>query len=216
MQKRSTNPSPLAATKNLLLILTRNPELGKCKTRLAAKVGDEIALRIYKFLLDHTHSITRDLDVSKHVYYSDYVGVNDLWDEGGYQKFLQEGPDLGSRLKRAFEFGFDSGHSNIIVIGSDLHDLSKHDLEKAFDVLKDHDAVIGPATDGGYYLLGIRSLIPAVFHNKKWGTETVFRDTMSDLKNLNVAVLQERNDVDRYEDIADNPVFSPFLIDLPS
>ena len=203
------NPS-----KNLLLIFTRNPELGKCKTRLAATIGDEAALKIYEFLLSHTHAITKNLDAAKHVYYSEYIGENDIWIEGGFQKFLQEGPDLGARLKQAFIDGFKAGFEHIIVIGSDLHDLSQHDLEKAFQVLKEKDAVIGPATDGGYYLLGMRQLIPAVFENKDWGTSTVLENTIKDLKGLDVAVLPERNDIDRYEDIAHNPVFTPFLIDL--
>ena len=204
----------MAVSKNLLLILTRNPVLGKCKTRLASKVGDEVALRIYQFLLAHTHTISRNLNAAKHVYYSEYIGVNDIWEEGGYEKYIQEGPDLGARMEQAFSAGFHLGFENIIVIGSDMHDLSQLDLENAFKALLEHDVVIGPATDGGYYLLGMRRLIPAVFHNKNWGTASVFQDTMEDFKELKVAVLESRNDVDRFEDIADNPVFAPFLIDL--
>lgn len=204
----------MTTAKNLLLILTRNPELGKCKTRLAVTVGDRIALKIYEFLLAHTQASTRYLDVVKHVYYSEYIGTNDIWNEGDFEKFLQIGLDLGSRMQHAFATGFDKGFTNIIVIGSDMYDLNQEDLEKAFRALEKHDAVIGPATDGGYYLLGMRQLIPAVFQNKEWGTASVFQETMEDLKDLNVAVLEARNDVDRYEDIVDNPVFEPFLIDL--
>lgn len=204
----------MKASKNLLLIFTRNPVLGKCKTRLAATIGDKAALKIYEFLLAHTHAITRHLNATKHVYYSEYIGANDVWENGGYEKFMQKGPDLGSRMKHAFVSGFNAGFESILVIGSDMHDLEQQDLELAFQALKDHDAVIGPASDGGYYLLGMRKLIPAVFHDKDWGTESVFEATMEDLKELAVAVVEERNDIDRYEDIAQNPVFSPFLIDL--
>lgn len=199
---------------NLLLIFTRNPVLGKCKTRLAAKVGDEVALAIYVFLLNHTHSITRELQAVKQVYYTEFIGTHDLWEEGDYEKYLQQGPHLGARMKHAFASGFKSGHERIIIIGSDLHDLSQNDLEMAFEALENHDAVIGPATDGGYYLLGMNNMIPEVFENKDWGTETVFEATMKELKTHKVAVLEARNDVDRYEDIRDNPVFAPFLIDL--
>jgi len=204
----------LTTSKDLLLILTRNPELGKCKTRLAGSIGDEAALKIYEFLLAHTHSITRDLNATKHVYYSEYIGENDLWEEGRFHKFRQEGPDLGTRMEQAFATGFDSGYENIIIIGSDMYDLSQDDLNRAFETLKDHDAVIGPATDGGYYLLGMCRMIPGVFENKDWGTASVLQDTMENLKSLKVAILEERNDIDRYEDIAHNPVFAPFLIDL--
>lgn len=204
----------MSASKNLLLILTRNPELGKCKTRLAATIGDEAALAIYAFLLEHTQKITKTLDCTKRVYYSEYVGKNDLWDLGDYEKHLQQGADLGERMQHAFEAGFKSGFERIIVIGSDLYDLSQQDLEVAFSKLEHHDAVIGPASDGGYYLLGITQMIPAVFKDKAWGTHTVYESTLKDLDPLKVAVLDERNDVDRYEDIQNNPVFTPFLIDL--
>ena len=204
----------MSVSKNLLLILTRNPELGKCKTRLAKTVGEDIALEIYKFLLAHTHSITKDLEAAKHVYYSEYIGKNDIWEVGGFHKFLQQGLDLGKRMEQAFTAGFESGYEHIIIIGSDMYDLSREDLEEAFDLLQDNDAVIGPASDGGYYLLGLRRMIPEVFADKDWGNESVFQATMEDLKTVSVALLQERNDIDRYEDIVHNPVFAPFLIDL--
>lgn len=199
---------------NLLIIFTRNPVLGKCKTRLAAKVGDEVALAIYRFLLAHTHTITRNLKVVKHVYYSEFVGANDIWDKGHFEKHLQLGSNLGERMHHAFSAGFEAGFEHIILIGSDIYDLAQKDLEIAFDALDNHDAVIGPASDGGYYLLGMKKLIPAVFVNKDWGAESVFQATMNDLKTLKVAILKERNDIDRYEDIRGSPVFEPFLIDL--
>ena len=117
-------------------------------------------------------------------------------------------------MEHAFTAGFNAGFESIIVIGSDMYDLDQQDIETAFTSLEDHDAVIGPASDGGYYLLGMRKWIPAVFQNKDWGTDSVYESTMEDLKELKVAVLEERNDIDRYEDIADDPIFAPFLIDL--
>jgi glycosyltransferase A (GT-A) superfamily protein (DUF2064 family) len=117
-------------SENLLLIFTRNPELGKCKTRLAKTVGDESALKIYKFLLDHTVSITKQLDVDKAVYYSVKVRENDIWDETIYTKYQQEGEDLGIRMQHAFEQGFKDGYKNIIIIGSDMYDMSQEDLEE--------------------------------------------------------------------------------------
>lgn len=197
--------------KNLLLILTRNPELGKCKTRLAKKIGDVAALDIYKFLLDHTVSFTKNLNVEKWVYYSEEIWENDIWDNKYYQKKLQVGTDLGERMLNAFQDGFNSGFEKIIIIGSDMYHLSQADMEEAFLRLNEHDYVIGPAEDGGYYLLGMKSLKKEVFHNKSWGTDTVLSDTLKDLESGSIFMLPVKNDVDYYEDIKDIAAFQPFL-----
>jgi len=216
MQKRSTNSNPyfLATSRNLLLILTRNPELGKCKTRLAATIGDQAALDVYKILLDHTAHITQELPCDKHVYYSERIIPEDIWDNEIYVKKLQQGADLGQRMQDAFQSGFNEGYIKVVVIGSDMYDLDHQDIMNAFAKLDDNDAVLGPAEDGGYYLLGMKQLFPSVFQSKNWGTDTVFEDTMKDLQDMKVGLLDERNDVDRYEDILGIPVFEPFLIDL--
>lgn len=197
--------------KNLLLIFTRNPELGKCKTRLAKTLGDENALEIYKFLLRHTVSITENLDVDKAVYYSVKVRDDDYWDASIYQKHQQQGHDLGVRMHNAFQQGFKDGYKHIIIIGSDMYDMTQDDLEKAFAALRTHEVVIGPAEDGGYYLLGMSRLLPNVFSNKDWGKETVLRDTLKDVEQLTVKQLEERNDVDYYSDIKNVVAFQQFL-----
>ncbi|MCK0157366.1 TIGR04282 family arsenosugar biosynthesis glycosyltransferase [Cellulophaga sp. F20128] len=196
---------------NLLLIFTRNPELGKCKTRLATKVGDEIALDIYKFLLAHTVAITKNVDATKQVHYSTSIWENDIWENDIFDKKLQSGEDLGIRMQNAFKQGFEEGYQNIIVVGSDMYDIETNDIENAFEQLSKHDFVIGPAEDGGYYLLGMRIFNTAVFKNKKWGTETVLNDTLNDLNNNTLKLLTPKNDVDYYEDIKDIEVFQPFL-----
>ena len=198
-------------SKNLLLILTRNPELGKCKSRLAAKVGDQAALEIYNFLLDKTVSFTKDLKVEKWVYYSETIWMDDIWDNKVYKKKLQVGNDLGERMMNAFDEGFMAGFENIIIIGSDMFHLDQTDLEAAFSKLMDHDFVLGPAEDGGYYLLGMKSLKKELFQNKEWGTNTVLADTLSDIKDEKFVLLDEKNDVDYYEDIKDIEAFAPFL-----
>jgi len=201
----------LAKSNNLLLIFTRNPELGKCKTRLAAKVGDEAALAIYKFLLNHTVEITGSLYAKKAVYYSEEIWEDDIWDNKTFDKRLQQGTDLGARMANAFLEGFQQDYEKIIVIGSDMHDLSQEDLEKAFKALDTNDFVIGPAIDGGYYLLGMKRFKPEVFKNKDWGTASVLQSTLADLKGEKVALLDPKNDVDHYEDIKENDAFTPYL-----
>jgi len=201
----------LKPTEALLIIFTRNPEPGKVKTRIAKDVGEITAFKIYNFLLEHTVSVTRNLAVSKEVYYSETIAENDIWEKEIFTKKLQQGEGLGKRMKNAFEEGFRNGYKNIIIIGSDLYDLQREDLEKAFQLLQEKDAVIGPATDGGYYLLGMNQLFPAVFEDKEWGTSSVLEDTLKDLKGKNIALLEARNDVDYYSDIKDHKDFQQFF-----
>lgn len=200
--------------KDLLIIFTRNPELGQCKTRLAATIGDDAALKIYKLLLHHTVSVTKDLPVDKQVFYSERISNNDIWNEKYFSKQRQEGKDLGIRMEHAFLSAFAEGYQRVIIIGSDLYDLQTSDLQEAFAALEDHDYVIGPAMDGGYYLLGMKSINRALFVNKSWGTATVFKETMKQLKEEDVYILTVKNDIDRYEDIKDLSVFKPFIKQL--
>jgi rSAM/selenodomain-associated transferase 1 len=197
--------------KDLLIIFTRNPELGKCKTRLAATVGNRIALNIYQFLLEHTKYITKGLDVGKWVFYSDEIWENDIWEQANYEKKVQSGKDLGERMANAFMDGFNAGHEKIIIIGSDMYDLNENDVMEAFNILDRHDYVVGPAIDGGYYLLGMKVFNPALFKNKSWGTDTVLEATLDDLKGKNYGLLTPKNDIDYFEDIKDIEIFRTFL-----
>ena len=191
--------------KNLLLIFTRNPELGKAKTRLAKTVGDETALEIYKFLLERTRDISSKVNADKAVYYSVKIRENDIWNPNIYQKHQQFGDDLGIRMLNAFKNGFEAGYEKVMIIGSDLYDLSEKNIEKAFVALNTNDVVIGPAEDGGYYLLGMNTLQENVFKNKEWGTASVRKDTLKDLSDKKVKVLAFKNDIDVYEDIINIP-----------
>ena len=195
----------------LLLIFTRNPKLGKCKTRLAATIGDQAALDIYMILLRHTAEITKDLNCSKEVHYTEEPETNDLWDKLTYTKRLQSGEDLGERMYNAFKSGFQKGYKKIIIIGSDIYDLNSETIEEAFAELENSDFVIGPAADGGYYLLGMKSISKEIFMNKNWGTNSVLKDTLNNLRDKKVKLLQIKNDIDIYEDLKDIDVFQTFL-----
>ena len=194
-----------STSKNLLLIFTRNPELGKAKTRLAKTVGDETALEIYKFLLERTKNVSSEVSSDKAVYYSVKIREHDIWSPTIFQKHQQFGEDLGIRMLNAFKNGFEAGYEKVMIIGSDLYDLSAANIEKAFVELDTNDVVIGPAEDGGYYLLGMNSLQENVFKNKEWGTETVRKDTLADLIDKKVKLLEIKNDIDVYEDIENIP-----------
>jgi hypothetical protein len=197
--------------KKLLLVFTRNPELGKVKTRLAKKVGAETALKIYTFLLERTRDIAAKVASDKAVYYSVKIRENDIWDATIFQKHQQFGEDLGLRMLHAFKNGFKAGYEKVMIIGSDLYDLTAETIENAFIALENNEVVIGPAEDGGYYLLGMNSLEEKIFKNKDWGTETVRKDTLEDLKDKKVFLLGELNDIDIFEDIEHHPAFQTFL-----
>lgn len=195
-----------------LLIFTRNPEPGKCKTRLAATIGEKAALEIYDFLLRHTANLSKSLEgMDKYVYFSEYLGDGSTWDPACFEYRLQEGTNLGERMEKALRETFAAGYTRVVLIGSDLYDLATEDLVEAFRQLDRHEVVLGPAGDGGYYLVGLRQLLPGLFQNKQWGTQTVLKDTLADLRGTDTHLLPVRNDVDRYEDIKGNPVFEPFL-----
>ena len=201
-------------TKNCILIFTRNLKLGKVKTRLAKTIGDEKALEIYQFLVQKTKEISDQVQVKKRVYYDQSIPENDFWNSEDYQKFLQKGTDLGSRMYQAFLQTFQSDFEKVIIIGSDLYDLTPKIISEAFQELDKNDVVIGPAEDGGYYLLGMKVLHPPIFKNKNWGTDSVRKETLADLKEKKVFLLEELNDVDIFEDIQDHPAFQYFLKDL--
>lgn len=187
--------------KRLLIIFTRNPELGKVKTRLAKTIGDQAALKIYTTLLQHTANVTQQANCDKAVYYSVKIRSNDLWDNTHFQKHQQEGSDLGLRMKKAFQDAFNNGYTKVMIVGSDLYDLKTSHIEEAFVQLNQNDVVIGPAEDGGYYLLALKSLHKNIFENKNWGTETVLNATLNDLSDAKIHFLEKLNDIDLYEDL---------------
>lgn len=184
-----------------LIIFYRNPELGKVKTRLAATVGDEMALAVYLRLASHTREITEGVDVDAVVYYSHSLDTEDQW--LGFDRAVQTGGDLGTRMKNAFQESFALGYQSVCIIGTDCWELTEAHLVKAFEQCKQHDVVIGPAADGGYYLLGMNKLYPELFENKKWSTDSVFADTLHNIQDrkLSFCVLEELHDVDEEKDL---------------
>ena len=197
--------------KKALIIFTRNPELGKCKTRLAKGIGNQNALDIYKYLLQHTANISQKVNADIYVFYSENINSDDLWDNNFFIKKLQSGNDLGERMQNAFEEVFNYNHEKAIIIGSDLLDLNENIVEDAFKKLDNHDISIGPAEDGGYYLLGMKQSHSEVFKIKNWGTDTVYNQTLSKLNNKSVYVLKTLNDIDNVEDLKPYQVFEKYL-----
>lgn len=187
---------------NHLIIFVKNPVLGKVKTRLAAGIGNEKALEIYLQLLELTRKIAEKANCTRHVFYSDEI-ENDGWDDDKFNKHVQEGDDLGERMKNAFEKVFALGAKKAVIIGSDCPQLTSEIVVESFRILNENDVVIGPAEDGGYYLLGMKNLHAFLFENKEWSTDSVFKDTVMDVaKNqLNYGRSPQLSDLDTVQDL---------------
>jgi uncharacterized protein len=176
----------LYCLKNALIIFVRHPKLGKVKTRLAASVGNEKALAIYNKLLQHTHTITVDVPADKFVFYADDVPEHDLWN-GYYKLQQQQTQDLGERMLHAFKHVFTLGYNKVCIIGSDCYELNTTTIINAFSSLHEKDVVIGPANDGGYYLLGLHKPEAALFDGIRWSTNTVLQTTLEKTHRLQLS-----------------------------
>ncbi|MEM7659402.1 MAG: TIGR04282 family arsenosugar biosynthesis glycosyltransferase, partial [Bacteroidota bacterium] len=172
-------------------------------TRLAATIGHDAALAIYRELLAHTRRLAQSFAGKAVIWYGNEMPEFDLWSEAGFDRYQQQGADLGERMAHAFEWGWQQGYERIAIIGSDCATLTSEILENAFVHLRETDAVIGPAEDGGYYLLGMSQWTPAVFQQKNWSTETVCEATIADLQiaNRSFALLPTLSDVDTEADV---------------
>ncbi|MFT5971184.1 MAG: rSAM/selenodomain-associated transferase 1 [Flavobacteriales bacterium] len=187
----------------LLMTFVKNPELGKAKTRLAKTIGQGKALEVYKALLSHTCSIVADLKVDKIVFYADKICYDDIWSSNIFKKDLQAGGDLGERMSGAFETAFELGYKKVIIIGSDCYDINQEIILEGFSELDNKDVIIGPALDGGYYLLGMKKLYKEIFIDKSWSTNDLMKETLATLENLDLSynLLTPLSDVDIEEDL---------------
>ncbi|GAA0879701.1 TIGR04282 family arsenosugar biosynthesis glycosyltransferase [Algoriphagus jejuensis] len=185
-----------------LIIFQKNAIRGHVKTRLATSVGDDHALEIYNWLTTYTHQIAQQVKVDRYLFYSDFVPELAEDCKNDYQFELQSGSNLGDRMHNAFKKLFENGYSNVVIIGTDCADLEISDLNDAYMALSHSDLVIGPANDGGYYLLGMSGYHPEVFDEIPWSTSKVLELTL-DIANklgLDYEFLNIRSDIDTFED----------------
>lgn len=187
----------------LLIIFTKNPEEGQVKTRLARSIGDRKALEVYETLRCHTAKVTVDVDAERMVFYSRFIPSSDLFVTKNYTPRVQEGEELGSRMLHAIRTGFEMGFHHILLIGTDCYELSSEILNDAFTALERSDVVIGPAIDGGFYLIGLNRLIPELFLDRRWSTSEVFNETTSILLQLSIPyeLLAVLPDIDTFDDL---------------
>ncbi len=166
---------------DILLVFLKNPIPGKVKTRLARTVGDEEAVRIYRFLVERALRATAEAPVDRRwLFYAEGIPVNGATSGGGsMEQYHQCAGDLGQRMADAFGKAFAAGATRVVIIGSDCPELSSAHLRAAFDALGQSDLVIGPTLDGGYYLLGLNRFENALFEHIAWSTSEVFAQTLA-------------------------------------
>lgn len=185
-----------------LIIFQKNAILGKVKTRLGASLGDQKALEIYNLLTSYTHDQVKSLMVDKFLFYSDFIPEHPKGDFLGYQFEIQSGNTLGDRMSNAFAFLFAKGYQNVVIIGTDCPYLKSEDLQRAFLNLSQADIVVGPAKDGGYYLIGMSKFYPELFKDIPWSTSEVLDKTLerANALNLDYEFLKVLSDIDTLQD----------------
>jgi rSAM/selenodomain-associated transferase 1 len=189
---------------NNLIVLLKNPIIGKAKTRIAARVGDEIALTIYKELLDELKVLLDSLDkIVIHLFFSDNIENIGPFNNSTFPMYLQSGADLGQRmLNAASDVKGNDITGRIVIIGSDCPYMQKYHIENAFVELNNQKLVLGPSEDGGYYLIGFQEINESLFNEILWSTGVVMSETIEKAKAIgwNHSLLPILSDIDTYPD----------------
>ncbi len=188
---------------NIVALMLKAPIAGEVKSRLAKSLGKEAALQAYKQMVEFT--IKNVVSAGKiHIHYTpeEQIGLMKSW-LGDLFKFMAQGEgDLGDRLKVAAQSEFENWAEKVIFLGGDCPFVTSRMLRDAFEKLGSNDLVIGPAKDGGYYLIGLKIYRPEIFEGINWGKKTVLEETIRQATDLGLTVglLDELSDVDEIED----------------
>jgi len=199
---------------NNLIIFIKYPEPGQVKTRIGNVIGTQKAAELYFSLANHiVRKLLQSDSYRISVSYTPENKINNIkswFGNSDIYYFPQKGNSLGEKISEAFEHSFSKGFKNTIIIGSDCIELNPDIISRAFNYLSnDSDCVIGPANDGGYYLIGLKSRnSPIIFENIVWSSDSVFAETIKKINflNLQCIILDELNDIDEIDDVDDNVV----------
>ena len=192
--------------KTSIIIFLRYPKEGKVKTRLASSIGYTKATKIYKTIAEHTvDEIKQIQNCNKYIFYS-VEDEKDLIKQWLGKRFFyshQEGTELGERMKNAFAKVFGHGAENVIIVGTDIPELSSAEITKAIKDLEKFDAVIGPSEDGGYYLLGMKKFNQKLFEDIEYSTDKVFDETIDRItkSGMSYNLLNSLDDIDTEKDL---------------
>jgi rSAM/selenodomain-associated transferase 1 len=189
---------------NALIVFQKNAVLGKVKSRLAATIGEEKALEIYKSLLLHTYGeIGKLKGIDTFIFFSDFIEPDSESGDKAEYKEIQIGEDLGERMSNAFRKLFQKGYKRVVIIGTDCPEIQSSDIDDAFLALEKKEVCIGPAFDGGYYLLGMSRFQESLFQNIPWSSSEVTAKTKEILNSREISfeLLKTLRDIDTEEDL---------------
>ncbi|MDN3204499.1 TIGR04282 family arsenosugar biosynthesis glycosyltransferase [Algoriphagus sediminis] len=189
--------------KRAVIIFQKIAIAGKVKTRVAKTIGDEAALDIYKKLVLYTHDVASEITGDKIIYFSDFqLNKTQETTPDQFQVQFQSGNNLGQKMANAFAEVLAKGYEKVLLIGTDCGVLTSDLLDRGFEILDEKDLVIGPAQDGGYYLIGMKISRPEIFENIPWSSEEVLSLTVKRVESegLTYGLLPVLSDVDTYED----------------
>ena len=190
-----------------ILLFVKYPEKGNVKTRLAKTLDETVVRELYQNFVYDSLDLIESLHLPFFICFSPETAQDKMraWLGELYHFIPQEGNDLGERMKNSFLQTFTEGFNTVVLLGSDTPDLPVHFIKQAIQALRTNDVVLGPSSDGGYYLIGCtkKSFSPDFFNNIQWSTNTVFQETLSIFKRLQkkAYVLPEWSDIDTVEDI---------------
>jgi len=190
-----------------ILLFVKFPEKGKVKRRLSADLSIEIIQGLYRCFVQDTLSMVKKIDTHLIVCFfpADSQKKFQKWLGSSLMFLPQEGNDLGERMNNCFTEAFAKGFQRVVLIGSDSPDLPEEYIEQAFAILQTKDVVLGPAVDGGYYLIGFKktTFISQVFVDIPWSSNTVFEETLLKIKQANrtMGFLPVWSDVDTIIDL---------------
>ena len=193
-----------------LIVFAKTPVRGSVKTRMRPFLSEEDCLRLHSLLLRLWLGRLREWDlgqVHKALFLTpleaEHAAPHLLDAPPRVAVETQQGNDLGDRLSHAFNRKWNEGFRKIVFIGTDSPALRIEDLHSAFEALETSEVVLGPATDGGYYLIGFSARLPMLFSGISWGTSEVFRETVQLLETSAIRWqrLRESFDLDTYEDL---------------
>ncbi len=191
--------------KTCLIIFAKEPEAGRVKTRLTGYIDNDKIVDLYKGFIKKTIDMANKIESDRKILAYDYFGepefLNSVKDEFSF--FEQDGSDLGEKMHNAFLYAERSGSDATVIIGTDSPDLPFEYINDAFLRLSEKDVVIGPAIDGGYYLIGVRKPDPDIFKDVEWSSNKVLGRTLKNIKNAGkvVSLLDEWYDIDTPEDL---------------
>jgi len=193
---------------SVLIVFTRWPEPGKSKTRFIPVLGADGAADLQRQMalhaISHAREVARREQVALEVRFAGGTadGMRE-WLGGGMDYHPQGEGDLGARMERAFRDAFSRGAERVVLVGTDCPGLDEAVMRAAFAALRGKDLVLGPATDGGYWLIGLRRPAPALFEDMPWSTDSVLERTLDRARSLSLSVhtLEPLPDVDRPEDL---------------